>query len=404
MIFLVMLLLTISLVGALRKSIFAPHIVFSIIWALLLLTFLLNQQYFFPVSTKASLLIFTGCACFIFGSIVMTRRIKNNSRTLSLSQDIRSGYYTVFALLTIAALISTAIENVGYLAMGMDFNEILIKKAGEEETSRGFFLTVISMFIAVPFIYVSVPVLGLELCRKKKRWWIIVLSVVIEVLYVLQSARRSMLIYIMPALFYIIISNRQFLLSKKEKRRMMFFFIVLSVIIIVGISWLSFQRGTSFQETGKEYIAGCFPSFSERIEKCDTWYWGAGTLHGLLVPIIIGRNFFVHSYPEWWLKLDYLVEAPDSIQIGPNAYVNAFNTMFYIPYLDYGFIGIILISFIVGVIYGGAYRKVVIRPSSRNRAVFSVLLIGVVGSLYTLYFTQSPYILSFFYLYFLFRK
>lgn len=404
MFFLVVLLLTISLVGALRKCIFAPHIAFSIIWTLLLLTFLINQHLFFPISIKASLLIFTGCASFIFGSFVMTRRIKSNSRSQSISQEIRSGYYTVFALLTIAALISTAIENIGYLAMGMDFNEILIKKAGEEETSRGFFLTVISMFIAVPFVYVSVPVLGLELCRKKKRWWIIVLAVLIEVLYVLQSARRSMLIYIMPALFYIIISNRQFLLSNKEKRKMIYFFIILSAVIIVGISWLSFQRETSFQETGKEYVAGCFPSFSERIEKCDTWYLGAGTLHGLLVPIMIGRNFFVHSYPEWWLKLDYLVEAPDSIQIGPNAYVNAFNTMFYIPYLDFGFLGILLISLIVGVIYGRAYRKVVMRPSSRNRAIFSVLLIGLVGSLYTLYFTQSPYMLSFFYLYFLFRK
>lgn len=402
-IILFILLLIISIFGVIRKNIFAPHIAFSLIWSVLIFTYLISLDYFYPLSTKASLLLFTGCFSFIIGSFVIYRKNpKINTSHKSLS--IRPILFTFLGLLSIAVFISTAIENIGYLMMGMDFNEILNRKAAEEETSSGFFLTVSSLFVAIPFVYVSVPVLGLEFCRTHKRWWILLLTFVIIVLYILQSARRSMLIYILPAIFYLIISNNQNIRSKREKRKLYKIFFILVTLIIFGVSWLSFQRETSFQESGKEYIAGCFPSFSQRIEKSDTWYFGAGTLHGILVPIMIGRNYFVHSYPIWWQQLDKLVESADDIRVGPDSYMNAFNTMFYIPYLDFGFLGVLFIPFLVGLLYGDIYRKTKYSPTPQNRAIYSILLIGLFGSMYTLYFTQYPYLLSFIYLYLLFTK
>lgn len=397
-------LLLISIIGVIRKNIFAPYVAFSIIWSILLFTYLISLDYFYPISDKAAFLILTGCFSFILGSFIIAHKTRIIPLPFSF-RKLKTGLFLILASLTIAVFISTVIENIGYLAMGMDFNEILNKKASEDDISQGFFLTVSSMFVAIPFVYVSVPVLGLEFCSNKKRWWVVLLSLIIIVFYILQSARRSILIYILPSLLYLIISNNtQFNITKHEKKKTYMAFVIIAALIVFGVSWLSTQRNTSFKESGKEYIAGCLPSFSQRIEKCDTWYMGTGTLHGVLVPVMIGRNFFVHSYPKWWKDLDYLIEAPDDIKIGPNAHVNAFNTMFYIPYLDFGFIGVLVIPFLIGLLYGSVYRKTVCSPSPQNRAIYSILLIGLFGSMYTLYFTQYPYLLSFIYLYILFTK
>ena len=397
-------LLLISILGVIRKKIFAPYVAFSIIWSILLFTYLISLDHFYPISDKAAFLILTGCSSFILGSYIIAHKTRIIPHPFSF-RKLKTGLFLILASLTIAVFISTVIENIGYLAMGMDFNEILNKKAAEDEISQGFVLTVSSLLVAIPFVYVSVPVLGLEFCSNKKRWWVILLSLIIIVFYILQSARRSILIYILPALFYLIISNNtQFNKTKHDKKKIYLAFVIIAALIVFGVSWLSTQRETSFKETGKEYIAGCLPSFSQRIERCDTWYMGAGTLHGILVPIMIGRNYFVHSYPKWWNDLDYLVEAPDDIQIGPSTHMNAFNTMFYIPYLDFGFLGVLIIPFLIGLLYGGIYRRTLIKPSSRNQAIYSVLLIGLFGSMYTLYFTQYPSLLSFIYLYIVFSK
>jgi oligosaccharide repeat unit polymerase len=220
----------------------------------------------------------------------------------------------------------------------------------------------------------------------------------------LQSGRRSLLIYIIPAVLFIVMKNPKNSLSKKAKRKLLLIFYSLVAIIIHLISWLSFQRDTSFKETGYVYLGGGIAGFAERIELIDSWYWGAATLHGLLVPIMIGFKYLTHSYPIWWVKLDSLVEAANEIQIGPSEYMNAFTTMFYVPYIDFGAVGVLLISFLVGIIYGKAYKRVVFDPNSLNRSVYALLIVGLTGSMYTLYFTQSPYVLSFIYLYFIFKK
>jgi oligosaccharide repeat unit polymerase len=288
--------------------------------------------------------------------------------------------------------------------LGMNFNDITLMNLSNPVEDRDFFITVSTMLVAGPFTYVVIPILGLELSQPKKRWWVILLTLLIIALFMLQSGRRSILIYIIPAVLYIVMKNPKNSLSKRAKRKLVLIFSSLTAIIIYLISWLSFQRDTSFKETGYVYLGGGIAGFSERIQLIDTWYWGAATLHGLLVPIMIGVKYLTHSYPIWWVKLDALVEAANEIQIGPSEYMNAFTTMFYVPYIDFGGVGVLLISLLVGIIYGKAYKRAVFDPNSVNRSVYALLIVGLFGSMYTLYFTQSPYVLSFFYIYILFKK
>ena len=371
----------------------------------MIVTFLYHYNQFYEITVKSSLLLLLGSICFFYGSRLMTKRLP---RRLSFKKNrpivLRINMFVLLSILTIIALANNAIVNVKYLMSGMNFNDIQLMNLSGPVGSRDFFITIITMLIAMPFVYVVIPILGLELCRPKKRWWVILLTLLIIFLFVLQGGRRAILIYIIPSVLYIVIDDLRNYLSKKIKSKLLLIIISLSAIIIYLISWLSFQRDTSFKETGYLYLSGGIASFSERIEHIDKFYLGAGTLHGFLAPIMIGVKYLTHSYPSWWVNLDSLVEAKNEIKIGPAMYMMAFNTMFYIPYIDFGVVGVLLISLLVGIIYGWAYRRVFSDSNSLNKSVYALLIIGLFGSMYTLYFSQSPYVLSFIYIYFIFKK
>ena len=394
----------ISITGLVQRKLFAPYTLFSLIWTLILVAYLSYDGYY-ELTEFAAFLLILGSLGFLFGTRVM---IKNSSERLPLGKNnpvvLRSKLFVFLSILSIVALAGKAVVNVQFLMLGLNFNDITNINIGHPVKDRGFFVTVITMLVAGPFTYVVIPILGLELGQPKKRIWVILVSLLIIALSILQSGRRSMLIYVIPAVLFLVLKKPKNTISQLARRKLLLVISSLLVIMIYTISWLSFQRDTSFMDTGYVYLGGGIAGFAERIELIDTWYFGAATLHGLLVPIMIGIKYLTNSYPLWWVNLDVLVEAANEIQIGPSEYMNAFTTMFYVPYIDFGVLGVLFISIIVGIIYGKSYSRVVFNPNCVNRSVYSLLIVGLFGSMYTLYFTQSPYLLSFAYVYFLFKR
>ena len=395
----------ISFIGVLRNKLFAPNTIFSLIWTVILVAFLSYNERYYQFSVKSSLLLLLGSLCFLIGSGLITNHLPSRLPEVETRPTVlRTNIFILLSILTIIVLVYKAVLNVQFLMLGMNFNDLQIMSLNQPEESRDFLITVITMLVAGPFAYVVIPILGLELSQPKSRWWVILLALLIIVLFILQSGRRSILIYVIPGVLYLVFNNPKSSFSFKAKLKLFLNYSPLVGVILYLISWLSFQRDTSFNETGYIYLGGGIAGFSQRIEQLDTWYWGAGILHGLLVPVMIGIKYLTHSYPLWWVKLDALVEAANEINIGPNEYMNAFTSMFYVPYIDFGALGVLVISLLVGIIYGKAYKRVFSNPNSLNRGIYALLIVGLLGSMYTLYFTQSPYVLSFIYVYFLFKQ
>jgi oligosaccharide repeat unit polymerase len=389
----------------LRNRFFAPNTIFSLIWSIILIAFLSYNERYYQFSVKSSLLLLLGSLCFLIGSGLFTNHLPSRLPEVENRPTVlRAKIFIFLSLLTIIVLVYKAALNVQFLMLGMNFNDLQIMSLSQPEESRDFLISVITSLVAGPFAYVVIPVLGLELSQPKSRWWVILLTLLIIILFILQSGRRSLLLYIIPSILYLVINKPKSAFSFKEKLKLFLNYSPLFGIILYLISWLSFQRDTSFSETGYIYLGGGIAGFSQRIEQVDTYYLGAGTLHGILVPVMIGIKYLTHSYPIWWIKLDALVEAANEINIGPSEYMNAFTSMFYAPYIDFGATGVLVISLFVGIIYGKAYKRVFSNPNSLNRSIYALLIVGLFGSMYTLYFTQSPYVLSFIYVYFLFKQ
>lgn len=397
--------LIIAVRGLLCKRLFAPNTLFGLIWSAILFAYLGKIEIYYTFSIYSSLLLLFGTFSFFLGSGLVEERLTIRSPSVETRPVLlRTRLFLILSTLTILVFLPKAVINFGLLMSGLDFNDVYLLNLQQNLDERDFFITVITSLVAGPLTFVIIPILGLELTSSKKRIWVIILALLIILLAILQSGRRSLLIYIIPGLFFIFFSSSVNLGSIKSKLKKYFILIPLIIVSISLISWLSSQRDTSLGETGYIYLGGGVAGFSYRIEQIDKWYWGTGTLHGYLVPIMIGTKYFTRSYPEWWIKLDALVEAADEIKIGPNEYMNAFTTMFYVPYIDFGPLGVLLVSFIVGIINGKFYKRMVSNPSAINKSYYTLIIVGLFGSMYTLYFTQTPYALSFIYVLLLFKK
>lgn len=390
--------------GIRKHSLSTPYFLFSCIWLVILVVYFLHSNKWYDISLEASICIFAGSVSFLVSAIVAKQRTKERRVAVSSDNSINLILFIVCSVITVYCLLDQAVENMKYMALGMNYSDIKAYTANNNiEASGGPIKTIATMLIARPFSFAVIPIIGLELSASKKRWWMILVCIGILVLNVLQSGQRSFLLFTIPAILLVIMTK------ENVKKRTLTFkqivgAVVLTIVVFVGISWLSMMRDTSISETYASYISGCIPSFSERIKVVPTYYYGAGFFHGILVVIFIGLKFLGNPYPAWWVRFDELIESFEAVKTGPNSYINAFNTMFYIPYLDFGFIGVVIESLIVGIIIGKAYAKMKARPTAMRRCVYSVMTIGLFGSMYTLYFTQYPFLFSFFYLYILFKQ
>jgi len=388
-----------------RNYWFSPIFLFACIWSVILIAYLSKLEIYYELSIHGSFLLFIGVISFLLGvTVIEISKPKIYEVPNPHFYKLKLRLFSILALLTIISYTPQAFINIGLLTQGFNFNDIYLLNLNQNREERNALLVSIQSLISGPFTFLIIPILGLELISSKKRKWIIIVSIIILILSVLQSGRRSLLIYMLPSLLFFFFNSSNSTKSFPISQRGYFILTTLFVSMVIGISWLSSQRETSLIETGYIYLGGGVTGLNHRIENIDKWYLGSGIFHGYLAPVMIAGKYLFGSYPEWWVEIDTLVEAANEIKIGPNEYMNAFTTMFYVPYLDFGLIGVIIVSFFFGILNGKVFRKIQIKPNKVNRSIYALLIIGLFGSMYTFYFTQAPYALSFLYIWIIFKE
>ena len=390
--------------GCLKKRVYTPFTVFALVWSVIFFFYFFGESKWYPVDPYAAFVILIGNLCFVFSSFLFENS-KFKKKSLSRYEKNNSLNYRwilIFTIITLFWLINGFFEQVQMLMNGMSFNEISVYSS-VNEGENSLILSLISILIGRPYTYCSLCILVHEiLIDGKKRRWIVVSQSAILIMNVIQSGKRSMLIYFLFVLTIELFRQRKHVQSLKIIRRHRIIVSTISVLGLLLIIWISNRRDTSILTSISAYLAGGIPSFNLRSQTLDEYFYGTGILHGLLVPIMLILHGAFHvPYPDWYLKLDYLVESANYIFIGPNSVINAFNTIYYIPYIDGGILFVIFEMLLIGGIYGVVYKRLKHTNSLRYSFIYQLLLIGIVGSMYTLYFTQYPYVIAFFYLLFL---
>lgn len=390
-------------IGIQGKRWSAPYFLFAILWVLILVIYFVSDWY--GLTFETSIVILFGNLSFLITSYLMAFRSSSSNRAkgmdCNLTTEVNYKLLFVLCILYIVVNLNTIVFNIGFLLIGKNFNDIqLYNIQNDNINSSSSIIKILSVLVSSPFLYASLPLFALELFKSKKKWWFIVLEVIVLIFSVLSSGKRSILIYTIVVIF-IVSQNKNVKLSHRRKLLIAFFI----SLLIAAIVFASLARDTSIIDTTASYIAGGVPSLDQRIKHVDSFYFGLGFFQGLLVPLMIGLKGMVGmSYPGWWMNLEALIAAPDYVNIGVNSSINAFNTIFYVPYIDGGIVFVIIEMSVVGSILGSAYKNFIMNMSIRSICIYSTLCIIIAGSMYTLYFTQYPFALSFIYILLLTRK
>jgi oligosaccharide repeat unit polymerase len=408
----------ISIRGIVKKELLTPYTIFGLVWAFIFIVYLFSYNTWYKISMETVTVFFIGNMVFLFSSFISTNSISRMPQNVLLKDkekasgdlnDITINNKILFIILMIISFISLteiAITNLNYIRSGLSFNEIDINNI---INSSSAFNKMISVLFVTPFMYAICPILALETICGKRRTWVILSIVTLIVINIFYYHKRAILIYLIVSFIVIILfnkSNTKISLNQPQKSiRGRIITLTLFGACLAGIIWISHMRGTSILSSFNAYFSGCIPSFDVRIKNINQHYYGLAFLHGILAPIMIGfKGIFGIEYPVLWTKLNMLIESADYVQVGPNAVLNAFNSLYYASYIDGGLIGIIIEMGIYGFIAGKLYKRAYMRGSSKDIYYYAIIVIGLVCSMFTLYFTQYPYVLSFILIYFLCRK
>lgn len=152
----------------------------------------------------------------------------------------------------------------------------------------------------------------------------------------------NVVIFVVLYLFY----------SNKVKIKHVISLIILLVpfYIITSIS----SKGKVFEQISI-YITGSIVIFDKFVNSTHEFWYGKMFISTLEFPIAIAIRSFLKSYTP--ILTEYYSQFSKRLYIGPEQSYNALYTIFHPFYLDFGFLGVILISFFYGILYKYIYSK-----------------------------------------------
>ena len=410
----------IALLGILKeKNIYNPLFVFFLIWGFAIAGAKMQLYNIYEVSDETYTIVFIGLLSFFIGYMVIdiffikkfTPRNnlnfenfkKTNPNNFNLNLNYK--YIYVFAFCALIFFGSSAIKALQILIDGNTFH--YIRTISSDDVLAGSpIIRSLRAYIFVPGLSILIIISAIDLIVGKKDKKLFLLTFIISLLQTLSTGGR---ITFLNFIFYIILSrlifNRKIKINKKTK----IIINISTVIIIFLFIFISKSRGiTSLTSSLYFYLSGAFPHLDYRLGVIDAMEYqtyGFAALNGLFTSIFfILKNLGITNYPVLFQETVQYINVENFVSIGQNVYFNAFVTPFFYFYLDGRYIGVILGSFLYGIIASLSYNNMKRNLTLKHILLFMIVIQGLATSIIRFQFIDMAYFLSFVYVLFLFRK
>ena len=371
------------------------------------------------VSAMPYILIFLGILSFAAGyllyyikpfRLIFEHRVKG--QIVYYSQE------NLFNIILIIAVIFwgiLAVITIGELMAGIPYKTIRDNFAGISEENAIFknsLLNFIVKWILVPMVNVVMVKIIYSVFGEHYTKVYYIAAIFILATYVFATGSRIILLYVVVQILFLFFlkgkGQKKFLLSKKVRRGIR----ILVLVAVIGVVIVTIFRpakitGDTASAIGSMYIYGAVA-----IPLLDYWTGYVDTL-----KIRTGGVAFFFGILQWIARFKFpmpsiyysyaeLISYCSDTYIavfGPNVY-NAFNTVFFYFYLDFGYFGVIVGSLVFGLMSSALYRRVRREQNEYITLVFLLFLIALVGSFARWQFTTAPYIMMYIMLRVLYKR
>lgn len=357
-------------------------------------------------STKAYFLIFLGLIGFILGTLLST----NYKFKITSNNYVKKTYtyvlnYRILLLLEII-IISFCIYRIGkialFLSKGHSWWEVRLMATSGEGGYGSFKGTDLEQFIyeiiIAPVAYLIAPILVAEILIGKKKKNMIIINIMTIVLFSISTVSRSILSFLIIYLVFgtmLVNKNNKKKISRRTKFKFVFL-IILMVVIIYKVTMLRNSESDLFKNI-YAYIAGALPLLSLQLHNSNTSSirtHGMMSLFGFLYPFLLFLNYTgIFKYGETYNNVKYIKDSTEIFKsIGDGINMNAYTTLFYNFYIDFGLVGVIVGSLLFGMVTINSYKRFIKNRDPKRLVIYLILIQFIlfsVARIYTIYPTRA---------------
>lgn len=395
-----------------------PITVFCGLWGAILMLYSLPFYDMYQASDESLALIISGTGMFFFGAITAAMLFLKENRTYSTipsiesdSQGIRYSVLLMLNIIVFAYLFRFGTRVISMLLSGRSFAFIhRMYNVTDEEGILGasrINRNIVS-WIVLPVMHASLSTLAIySQCNNEnksplKKWCTIVILSNLG-LFTLISGKRSFLVEL--AMYFIAV---YFLRGKKVKinRRAKFGIVIVAGVLIWAFNYISIGRGSSsITKLFYSYLVGCIPHLSNKLQSSPKDVVGFTSVYGFFHAPITLINAIVHSQLLSSIRdsMHQLVEYTQvRVPIGPGKTYNAFLTPFFYFYIDGGWVGNVLLSYLFGFVSMHIYHNYLKKRNYHSVVVYLLVFFSLYMSMVRIQYFQMRFALSFFYVFLFF--
>lgn len=394
----------------LEKTWINPLSIFTIMWMIIIYLASLRLYGMREIDEKAYIIIIIGVSAFFLGYILYyVKPFKfyfGNIRTSNKTRLIFSNnvFFIVF-FLTLIVWIVLGIATIVELLKGVPYVNIRDMYGGfgsSEHLFKNQYTALIVKWLFVPCVHVIVARIIYSIFDKKFKWYYYILSVVLIIFYCLTTGSRMILLYIIFQLFFMLYINKNnkpiFLIKKslKKKIRLVILSVIIGIVVITLLRPADTSSTWNTKKTIYAYMSLSVPLLGHWVNYVDEMgirTYGISFFRGILE--LLGR--FKFPLPSSYYTYSELISycSDTYVPIFGVKVFNAFVSVFFYFYLDFGYIGVIVGSVIFGVLTCAMYRNTRIEKNEFNTMVWLIYLMAVIGSFARWQFINPAFIMMF---------
>lgn len=388
------------------SKLFNPLTVFCGIWFVIFFLSSLQLYDIKQASFKVFMIMMLGTISFVVGFVIDYYFLKHKriivSKVRSNNCDYFPRYRLIYGLMlfTLFFTIIGAKNSIGILLDGGNLDAVLIAVRKASASARGTIRNVINNLIVGPFTFAVFPICAYNIANKKHNE-LSILVIMQMLLGIVSSGGRAFLIYLIVLLCVGFTFSGECgeqikrKIEKTKKKRfllLMGIFLALFVLLSLSRSGKNLYRHMYLYFTMQPVL---FETWADIIDTRHLYGFGEATFNGFTFHVLyLIKNILCIPFPSNWNEIfNVIIETDTSWKpitnsgLPANAYVSAF----WYFYLDARLFGVILLSFLFGVITSCSFKKAIKHPSIKNICIYGMMLYAVVDTYVRIRFTNGAY-------------
>lgn len=401
MIFLGLFIMFFSLFGELftNKGFFSPSVIMTTLFSVIVSLALLRKFGIQNFDNSAVLLVELGVICFVIGVsairlIMASLPVKTiPSRTIEFRWSF---IYLITSVVTLIIFVSF-FNAIKFLISGGSYVELRNALLGYGNTSvviSNPLVSSMSTYIAGPSLYALIPI-AIFVAVKRNHLKFAILIFFDLFLNVLSSGSRVILLYTIIQ-FLVVVSFEKIVISKRMKKTV-FIFIIVGV---VGILVMSVVRSSnSLIRSFYTYFAAPIPLLSywmHYVDQFNIHSYGLSFLYPF-TWLFNASGGFIGIHSNLIQNVVQWQSLPQDIWVNvfPDQAMNAFSTTFYFFYEDFRYIGVLVFSFLFGMISEVVYFRAFTQYDEKYLVYYLLGIKALVGSFMIWQLGSTSFFLSF---------